>query len=326
MSGLSPLHPKEIDLRNVSLNQLRIFIAVLDTGRVAHAGQRFNLTSSAVSHSLARLREAVGDELFIRRGNNLEPTPRARQIADRVRPLLNKFAEALADVEFDPGHSRLQFNIIASPHAMGTLLPELVKKIQREAPGIRISLTTPLHCDVVAELAAGRADLALGLPNPGDERLEWTKLFADHLVWVARTGHPAIQAPTLPAIINQNQRVLVETLVAEFDEPPPLATRSAEQSATLEALLLKLGFNPATGVRVPDTASALAIVANSDLIALLPKYQAERLGGNLVQIFGAPDKLPTLHCGLCWRKDRGGDAALDWMLGVIRQASTIFAK
>jgi DNA-binding transcriptional LysR family regulator len=310
------------NIGNVSLQQMRMFMAVLDTGQVSAAAASCNLTSSAVSHALARLRGAVGDELFIRSSGRLEPTQRAREIGERLRPLLAQLALALEPIEFDPRSAHRHFKLIASPHATATLLPGVIQLAHEEAPNIHFSISTALHCDATAELASGRADLALGIPEPKDDRLDWERLFADDLAWIARSDHPTLHSPVTPAIIQDVLLVDVATLRPYQEEP---AAVSPEQSfvptGQIWAHLAKLGYQCTVGVTVPDTISSLAIVASTDMVALLPRSYVQRLAGIAVRTMAVPVDLPKLICGMCWRKNRVTDPALFWALDLARRAA-----
>ena len=89
----------------------------------------------------------------------------------------------------------------------------------------------------------------------------------------------------------------------------------------LEAFLVERGVRRNIGVIVPDTASAMAILTRSDMIALVPRRFGEAIGRDEVRVMGAPHLTPDLECGMCWRRDRKADPAINWMLDLIRTAA-----
>src|SRR4051812_46933836 len=121
-------------LRTLDLNLLRVFVALLDEGSVTRAGARLGLTQSAVSHALNRLRYGLDDELFVRGPSGMQPTARAAETAPRVRRGRGQLPPALAPATFDPADSDREFVLAASPYAAGVLLPEMVPRMQAQAP------------------------------------------------------------------------------------------------------------------------------------------------------------------------------------------------
>src|SRR5580692_12779387 len=98
-------------MMDIDLNLLRIFDILYDERNVTRAAARLFLTQSAVSHALARLREVLGDPLFMRIPSGLQPTDRAHQIAPRLRVALAEIRSVVAAPVFDPATTSRRFTI-----------------------------------------------------------------------------------------------------------------------------------------------------------------------------------------------------------------------
>jgi DNA-binding transcriptional LysR family regulator len=169
---MNSIHNSALDL-----NLLKVFDAVMQTRSVSRAAVLLGVGQSAVSHGLARLREATRDPLFVRSGGRMEPTSRAQRLAGPMRDALVMASRALApDLAgpFDPGLGRTVFSIGAGDYAATVLLSGLLAEIAASGWNIGLSVR-PLDRRTASDLLdAGEIDLALGLlpkVQPWQERL-----------------------------------------------------------------------------------------------------------------------------------------------------------
>ena len=124
-----------MNFATLDLNLLRVFDAIMDERSTTRAGERLGVTQSAVSHALARLRDLLGDELFIRTPAGMEPTPRARGLAPRLRDGLLQLHAALAEEVFDPASSARRFTLLVNPYACAVLLPAVLARLRGGGAG-----------------------------------------------------------------------------------------------------------------------------------------------------------------------------------------------
>lgn len=182
----------EIDLDRVDLNLLVVFEVLMELRSVTAAANKLAKTQSAISHSLARLREQLGDPLLVKVRGRMQPSPFAEQLIEDVVPLLRGIRRVLAPPRlFDPAVSYRVFRI-----AMPTLtrvIAEVSSRVAREAPNVKIEWL-PAHHEVYAALSEGVIDLAhLGgeprLPDGLDQQV------MEPFSWVtfARKDHPAVR-------------------------------------------------------------------------------------------------------------------------------------
>jgi LysR family transcriptional regulator, mexEF-oprN operon transcriptional activator len=147
--------------RDLDLNLLRVFAVVAETGSVTAAASRLYLTQPAVSAALRRLATAVGAALFVRQGRGLTLTSRGRQLRDRLHPHLELIVEAaLAPAAFDPATSDRTLRVGLSDAAEVWLLPALLRRLEREAPRMRV-IALPVQFRTVAAMLADGVDAAI---------------------------------------------------------------------------------------------------------------------------------------------------------------------
>ncbi|MFC7542865.1 LysR family transcriptional regulator [Siccirubricoccus deserti] len=129
------------DIGSLDLNLLRVFDAVARERHVTRAAERLHLSQPAVSNALARLRHALGDELFLRRPGGVEPTALALSLAQPVAEALDRIAEAIsAQAPFDPAITDRVFPVAFSEYAEAVLAPPLLARMQREAAGALLAI------------------------------------------------------------------------------------------------------------------------------------------------------------------------------------------
>ena len=160
-----------MSIGRADLNLLKVFDAVYEDRNLVVAGRRLNLSQSAVSHALGRLRESVGDELFIRTGRGMVPTRRAEAMAPELRDSLRRIEAALGVETFMPGSSTRRFTIAANDHVTVVIVAPLVQRLQAEAPGVDLVIRPSTRLDLAEQIDVGRIDLAIGIFSQVPPRL-----------------------------------------------------------------------------------------------------------------------------------------------------------
>lgn len=182
------MHIKDIDL-----NLLRLFDAVYRLRSVSRAAEAMDLTQPAASQGLTRLRVLLGDPLFVRASGGVQPSPRATRLAEPVRQALAVLEEALGEsAGFDPRQSRRSFRIHMSDIGEGRFLPELMKLLREQAPGVQIE-TLPLpRASINDALDNGQIDFAFGF-LPMVKESQRVQLLKDRYIVMLRAGHPFVR-------------------------------------------------------------------------------------------------------------------------------------
>lgn len=291
----------------IDLNLLAIFETIYSQGGVTHAARHLNLSQPAVSHSLARLREALGDKLFVRSGNALVPTALARTMIVPVREALQNVEKAFATaIIFDPATSTRAFAIGLRQSGEMRNFPGLVVDALREAPGVTIASVSFRRRDLARTLAEGRLDLALDIRNPDQDGLCRERLRRDGLMVVARPGHPRIAGR-----IDLETYLALDHIVAS-PRPAGLGTE--------DIALAALGLSRRIAVRCQHAWSAWQIVSTSDMICTLPASYAATMNrvaeNQLVELplDAAPNSL-FMH----WHESADRDPANRWLRDIVRR-------
>lgn len=290
------------------LNLLVVLDALLTEGSVARAARRLRLSPSATSRALARLRQVTGDPLLVRAGRGLVPTPRARELAARVGPVLEEAASLLRpSQELDLGRLERTFVLRCSEGFVETFGPALVSRAAAQAPGVRLSFMTKTDRDS-ALLRDGAIDLETGVvgdaasPSPTSPEIKVRALFGDRFVGVVRAGHPlAVGSPDLDAYLAARH--------------VGIARRGAERWPVDDALK-SLGLRRDVAVLVGGFAAALAMARATDLVATIP----ERHTGGLRQglhTFPLPLAVDPITVSLLWHPRLDADPAHRWLRGLV---------
>jgi DNA-binding transcriptional LysR family regulator len=182
---------REIDLSHLDLNLLVTFEVLMHEGNVTRAAERLGRTQSAVSHSLGRLRQQLGDPLLVKAGGRMSPTPFALKLVEDIRPILRSIQRVVAPPQpFEPRTSKRIFRI-AFPAASSDFMANVIARVQSEAPGVGVDWITA-DAEAFAGVAAGLIDIAeiggdAALPD-GVQSLEGRPF---RWLTFARKDHPA---------------------------------------------------------------------------------------------------------------------------------------
>ena len=256
----------EINLARADLNLLTLFEVILSERHVGRAALRLNLTPSAVSHGLGRLRGLLNDPLFLRTPKGVVPTARAVALAEPVGDLLAQARRVLSSAEpFEAAKSTRRF-IIGAPDGSALLAP-LLAVLRDRAPGIDIGLRQLLPpqgghsverawAPLFAELEARSIDIAIAPIDRAPPRFVARTIYDEDFVVVARARHPFVARPTLQRFCQMQHLVVSMT---------------ADPYGFVDDALAKLGLARRVALTMPDFASGLATVAETDLIATMPR-------------------------------------------------------
>lgn len=274
---------KQIDLARADLNLLVLFETVLEERHVGRAAARMNLSASAVSHGLGRLRQLLNDPLFLRTPKGVVPTARALEIAGSVADILARVRSVVSTAEpFDPGKSRRRFTIGAPDGVSAVVLSPLLTELRRVAPGIDIGvrqiLPSPARAwdSAVVDLEARAMDIAIVPIDDVPARFAERVLYEEDFVIAMRAGHPFKKKPTL------DRYCAVQHLVV---------SQVGDPHGFVDAFLAKRGRSRRVALTVPNFMFALAVVAETDLIAALPRTFV-RLHGRRFGIVSVEAPLP----------------------------------
>jgi DNA-binding transcriptional LysR family regulator len=289
-----------MDLSKIDLNLFTVFAAIYREGGITSASKRLHLSQPAVSHALARLRELLNDPLFERHGNEMIPTPRARSLAATIGTSLDNIEQMLhRAAEFDPFTSERSFAIAMRESHEVQFLPRMVDLTQRTAPNIHIATVRIERRDLEDDLQDGIIDCAVDMALPLSSAIGRKQLKAEPMAVLARKDHPSVQG------ILDLERYLAMDHV--------LITGRRQGGGHEDAALGRRGMSRRIRIRCQQHAAANEIVSKSDLLATMPRSQAElvnRYTGN--QILPFPTEIAKLELFLYWHTNANDDPAGVW--------------
>lgn len=277
--------------------------ALLRLGSVSGAARQLGVTQSAMSHTLARLRRDLDDPLLVRSGRGLVPTARAEHMAPRLREAVSALEAAVAaPAGFDPTVARRGFRIAMPDYGELVLLPQLIARLEKEAPGVDLAIVRAGP----EALDRGEVDLVLQPRRREDDRagLRARALFHEHFVCVLRHGHPLIERGLSVAGFAAARHLLV-------------APRGTPGGIVDDALAAR-GLSRRTVVTAPSFLAAPYLVARSDLVLTLAERVARVVATGLpLHILPHPLALAPFTTSMIWHERLENDPAHAWLRRVV---------
>ncbi|HYG87676.1 MAG TPA: LysR family transcriptional regulator [Azospirillum sp.] len=300
---------REVNLAGIDLNLLVALDALLTERSVTRAADRVGLSQPAMSRALSRLRALFGDRLLVRTSAGLAPTPRAEALALRLRAVLAEVGQIVRAPAFDPARFTGTARLAMPDYQSLLLLPVLLPRLERDAPGLNITLIPP-RASVPAELEAGDLDLAIGHFPDLPAGFYAQTLLTEDFACLVRRGHPALTEPLTP----QSFAELRHALITIRDDRSP---------GVVDDALERLGLRRRIALRIPNFLAAPLIVAETDLIITLPRRLAHRLAGMAdVEVLEPPLPLDSFAITQLWHERRHDDPEHAWLRAAVAAAAT----
>lgn len=307
MSYIEPMNA--LHLGAFDLNLLVALDALLTEGSVTRAAVRIGVTQSAASHALSRLRKLTGDELLVRAREGMVPTVRAETMRAPLRRALEDLTGTLSSPRaFDPKTARLRAFVGASDYTELVLLPGILARLVREAPGVELRVLMPGQ-DPAAELASGKLDFVIMPAPPGDEAqgIRGRQLLRDRFVCIARRAHPLAKTKAL-------------SLSSFAGAAHALISPWGMDGGYVDDALARLGLQRKVAVAVPHFLAAPHIIASSDLLLTVAERVAHVVAGPLDLVVLAPPKeleLTGFTMSILWHERTHEDPARRWLRDMI---------
>ncbi len=300
-----------MSLSALDLNLLVVLDAVLSERSVARAAKRLHVGPSAVSNALARLRAALGDPLFVRRGRGVVPTPRALQLAPILAKTLGELDRALHGAAFDPQREARTFTFAIADVGQLVHLPRIAARFRAALPRATLRVVGIDSLVALGGLAGTDVDLAFGVASTAPE-IHREAMFAEPTTLVARRGHPLLRArrpsSSAAALLADVGHVAIDMVPGRGSGDDPIAAAFARAGAPRRIAML-----------VPSFTAAAAVVAATDLVATLPLTLLRVLGPRL-GIVGVPAASPAraVTMSLSWHERTDADPAMRFFRDVVR--------
>lgn len=289
-----------MNLSRVDLNLFVVFEAIFTMGSITAAAGKLNLSQSAVSHALARLRTLFDDLLFERNSRGMVPTPRARALIGDVRiALLSMEGTLQHSGQFDPATAQRRFTLAMGDPMDSLLLPVLMEQIGLVAPGIEIATTYSNRRQVQSALQDGSLDAAIDVMLPMSADIAHSAILADPMVVIARRGHARIQG-----------KIDLDTYL----ELEHIQISSRRLGPGIEDMALRrLGLSRRIRLRCQHYAAACRIASRTEILATMPSRFAANSNASLHnQLLPAPFAVPPIELFLYRNINADSDVGGQW--------------
>jgi DNA-binding transcriptional LysR family regulator len=293
-----------MDVRGLDLNLLIPLRALLTERHVTRAAEKLGITQPAMSASLARLRTLFGDQLLVRGPGGLAPTARAQQLMDQLDQVVAAIEQMVTiPMEFVPDTSRRTFTLIGTDFIETLLLPSLMADLAAEAPSVQVVFRPPDPGNLEALMSKGEVDLAVAYLPDAPEGLITSVAFRERFACIARRDHPQLSTHHFPL-----------DLFVDLQHVQVLPRNLPMYGMPIDAALAALGFVRRVALWHPSFQALPAIVANTDLVATLPRRLAIRAAETLpIAVYDPPVSLPTVDFSLYWHARSHEDPGHKWL-------------
>jgi DNA-binding transcriptional LysR family regulator len=291
-----------MNFHNLDINLLLVLDALLKERNVTLAAQKLSVSQPTVSFSLKKLREAFGDELFVRTASGMQPTPVAEGLAD---PLTRMFdilkTEILSRQEFDPAASARTFVINTTDIGEIFFLPPILHRLRAYAPHAVVQCVCLPQHEAAQAMSSGAVDITIGyIPELKGSSIFVQRLFEHPFTCLVREGHPGIPGPITLAQYRTAEHI---ALVGE-----------GHDQKRFETMIGKAEIARRVTFRSPHFSTIPFIVRDTDLIATIPKvipYLFAEIKG--LRVMPVPFALPPIPIKQYWHQKANADPAHAWL-------------
>jgi DNA-binding transcriptional LysR family regulator len=293
-------------LRKLDLNLLLTFSVLMRERHVSRAAQRLFVGQPAMSGALARLREALGDELFVRAGRGLEPTARARALAEPIERALESIDRAIHEKQpFAPAHHDGIFRIGLPDNQEIAIVPALTGRLRRVAPHAVLLVRAADYASMTDLLDSGEIDVAVSIARPRSSRHEREALFSQGYACLFSRRQLRLKPPL--------------TVDAYCAHPHALVSFTGELEGVVDVALARIGRSRRVAVAVPRFATLPHVLEQAPLIATVPEPIARCFArAHALALSPPPVAMPPRTVSLVYRRRDAGDAAHAWFRAQVK--------
>jgi DNA-binding transcriptional LysR family regulator len=298
-------------LPDIDLRLLVIFDEIRKQRSLTLAAEHLGVTQSAISKSLQRLRNQLGDPLFVRTQKGMEATPRAKALEAPIGDILRTYYERIATPPpFDPATAEQIFRIHASDLGMSAFMPILVPELKRRAPRARIDATTGSQREVLEGLETGDIDLSIGsFSSLMESGIYQQRLYVEHYICLTRKDHPLLRkgAFDLDTFLAQTHVIVT-------------SGRTGHTHGRAEAVLLEEIPPLNVAAKVPSFMLGAMLLEHSDHVLTVPSIAAKTLAPKFdLQWSPCPLSLPEFTILQYWHERFSLDPSRKWLRALVHE-------
>ena len=292
---------------HVDLNLLIALDALLEENSVAAAADRLHLSPPAMSRTLSRIRRATGDDILVRSGRTMTPTPRALELREETRDLVRRATAVLTPSRaLDLDTLDRVFTIRSHDALACALAPPLTAVTGATAPGVQIRLLAEPSAEV-ADLVRGHTDLEIGAAGPARPEIAAETIGTDHMVAVFRAGHPLADGELTPERLAAAGHVTV--------------SRRGRLHGPVDEALAERGLTRRVVASLPTSSAALDLAARTDLVTTVAEQVCRPVWTRLGLVARPlPFPVPPVPVIVTWHHRNDTDPAHAWLRAQVRDA------
>ncbi|MCW8833566.1 MAG: LysR family transcriptional regulator [Colwellia sp.] len=308
-----------MNISKIDLNLLIYLDVLLREKNVTRAASQLNITQPAMSNGLKRLRTLFNDPILVRTSDGMVPTERARTLAPSIRKILLELEETLqGEEEFNEKSSTRVFRIMASDYAASTLLPRLLKLLNRVAPSITIDIMTP--SDVTFhDVEAGKIDMAINRFEELPQSFHQKSIWRDSFSCLLSADNPVVSKFNLNSYLAAKHVWVSKT---GFGVGIGMTPGDIQKLGWVDEALARLGKKRDIKVFTRNYHVAMQLAFEDNLIATLPTKAAllHENDANYI-IVRPPFEIPDMELKMIWSPLLHHDASHIWFRQLVIEAA-----
>ncbi|HWK62102.1 MAG TPA: LysR family transcriptional regulator [Eoetvoesiella sp.] len=297
----------------LDLNLLNVFDMVMTERHVTRAAERLDMTQSAVSNALNRLRRQFQDQLFVKAAKGVQPTPKAISLWPRIHQSLEELQDAVQPRHFDAASTRMRFRIAMTDITAALLTPHLHQCVHSQAPLATMFFVPDDPTVTGARLMRGEIDFVISIHPPRASIVQSMPLWSDALVAAARCDHPLLKS---------------KLSLAAFCEAPQIAINAPgddEMPGIIDTALDNRGLKRNVSLSINQFSIVTTILRDTDLITVLPaRFTTPPYSHGLLATQPLPFSVPDVVVYLSWHQRSGNLPTHQWFRQAILEAATRF--
>ena len=279
---------------------------LFELGQVSATARRLKISQPAVSTGLAKLRGFFGDDLFVRTGSGMTPTPFALALVDPIRRIMETVnQEIMQKPAFDPAMSNRRFTFSTSDIGELVFLPSIMERLRKEAPGTTVRCLPVEHAELEKAMEDGKVDIAIGyFPDLSGPAIRQQHLFHHPFACLVRADHPTIG----------DELTLEQFLAADH----LVVSQEGRSQEIFERNLSERGLKRHILLQLPHFMGVPKFIAASDMISTVPRAVGAAFADVAdLRLLDPPFDIPFIPLQQFWHRRFHNDPALQWLRALI---------
>jgi len=294
-----------INLAKIDVNLLYLFKLLYEYRNIKKVSEILDVSQSAISHSMKRLKLCLGDQLFYRTSSGLAPTPYAEEISKTIITCFDSIEQSInSNFNFEPLKSKRIFNVSMTDVGEILFLPKLISHLATVAPDISIEIVRCASESIQKEMELGNIDLAIGLLPELKAGFYQRRLFTQKYKLMLRKGHPLLSEKVSQASILNYKHISISS--------------KDTGHSIIEKYLQNNHIDRVVASRLTHFIAVPYILGVSDFIATVPEKLDDTIGNHFdVITIDHPLKLPEIQINIFWHARLHEDSANTWLRRLI---------